>query len=282
MENGQWGMPISLRIIDYDSTLLSDQFRAINHQPLSINMEHGIFITGTDTGVGKTLVAAALAVALKNAGRTVAVMKPIETGISASTTAQSDAERLGSIIESKEHLGIVCPYRFSLPVAPLAAAQAERRKIRPDTIQYTYRQLAQRYDCTVVEGVGGALVPITPDTEIVDLIARLSLSAVVVGRSSLGGINHARLTIEALHRKNIPITALVLNQNQPVRSTLARIQERTTVEFLRRQAGVPVLGPLPYQSGLARHFRQSAVRLASSVAITTLVTLMLKSSTRRR
>ena len=243
-------------------------------------MHTGIFITGTDTGVGKTLVAAALAVALKHAARTVAVMKPIETGVSASTVAQSDAERLRSIIDSEEQLETVSPYRFALPLAPLAAAQAEQQTISAETIRKVYRLLADRYDYTVVEGVGGVLVPITPTSDLTDLIAQLRLPAVVVGRSSLGGINHARLTIEALRRKKIFVVALVLNQTQPVRSKLARIQERTTVEFLRKQAGVPVLGPLPYQSGLARHFRRSTGRLAGSAAIKRLVQLMLQSSTR--
>ncbi|HEX5646292.1 MAG TPA: dethiobiotin synthase [Nitrospira sp.] len=245
-------------------------------------MNRGIFITGTDTGVGKTLVAAALAIALKQQGRTVGVMKPIETGISASKTAQSDAARLRSVIDSSEQLGAVSPYRFALPVAPLAAAQTERQEIVPGTIRKHYRLLAAHYDYTVVEGVGGVLVPITPDTDVADLIAQLRLAAVVVGRSGLGGVNHARLTIEALRRKNIPVAALILNQTQPTRSKLALIQERTTVELLQKHAGVPVLGPLPYQSGLSRRFRQAAVRLSRSVAIKTLVKLVMTSSSRSR
>jgi dethiobiotin synthetase len=245
-------------------------------------MGHGIFITGTDTGVGKTLVSAALALALKKLGCTVGVMKPIETGVFASKTGQSDAARLRSVIDSEEQLGAVCPYQFALPVAPLAAAQAEGQEIDPRTIRKIYRLMAARYDCTVVEGVGGVFVPITPSTDVVDLIVQLRLPAVVVGRSGLGGINHARLTIEALRRKSIPIAALVLNQTQPTRSTLARVQERTTVTLLRKQAGIPVLGPLPYRSGLLRRFHQSAVRLAGSVAITTLAKLVMASSTRSR
>ena len=245
-------------------------------------MNRGIFITGTDTGVGKTLVSAALALALKKQGCTVGVMKPIETGVVASKTVQSDAARLRSVIDSEEQLGAVCPYQFTLPVAPLAAAQAEGQEINPRTIRNIYRLMAARYDWTVVEGVGGVFVPITPSTDVVDLIVELRLPAVVVGRSGLGGINHARLTIEALRRKRIPIAALVLNQTQPARSILARVQERTTVKLLRKQAGIPVLGPLPYQSGLSRRFRQSAVRLAGSVTITTLAKLVMASSTRSR
>lgn len=243
-------------------------------------MNRGIFITGTDTGVGKTLVSAALAVALKKQGCTVGVMKPVETGVSTSKADLADAARLRAVIDSKDRLEAVSPYRFTSPVAPLAAAQAERRAIDPDIIRKIYRLLADRYDSVVVEGVGGVLVPITPTTDVTNLIARLKLPVVIVGRSGLGGINHARLTIEALRRRKIPIAALILNQTQPTRSKTARIQERTTVELLQKQAEVPVLGPLPYQSGLSRQFRQAAVRLAGSEAIKKLAQLVMTSDGR--
>lgn len=245
-------------------------------------MNHGIFITGTDTGVGKTLVAAAVALAMKKQGCAVGVMKPIETGVSSSRLAQSDAARLRAIIEGEDQLGAVCPYRFAWPVAPLAAAQAERRAIDPDVIRKVYRVLSERYDYTVVEGVGGVSVPITPNTDVLDLIARLKQPVVLVGRSGLGGINHALLTIDALQRRKIPIVALVLNQTDPARSKMARIQERTTIEILKKRAGLPVIGPLPYQAGLSRRFRQSVVRLSRSAAIKKLVKLVTTSDRRRR
>jgi dethiobiotin synthetase len=243
-------------------------------------MNHGVFITGTDTGVGKTLVAAAVALALKKRGHAVGVMKPIETGVSPSRIAQSDAARLRAIAESEDPLGAICPYQFVWPAAPLAAAQAERRVINLDIIRKVYRLHASRYDCTIVEGVGGVFVPITPNANMLDLSKRLRLPAVVVGKSGLGGVNHALLTIEALRRRRIPIVALVLNQTHPVRSKIARIQERTTVEIIRKQAGVSVLGPLPYHSGLSRRFRQSVVRLARSAAIKKLTRLVLASGRR--
>lgn len=243
-------------------------------------MNRGVFITGTDTGVGKTLVSAALAVALKKQGCAVGVMKPVETGVSASDNGLSDAARLRAVVESGDRLEAVGPCRFTSPVAPLAAAQAERKTIDPDMIQNVYRLLAGRYDYMVVEGVGGVSVPITPKTDVTDLIKRLKLPVVIVGRSGLGGINHARLTIDALRRKKIPIAALILNRTQPVRSKTGRIQERTTLDLLRQQAGVPVLGPLPYQSGLSRHFHQTAVRLARSETITQLAQLVTTSGKR--
>jgi len=234
----------------------------------------GVFITGTDTAVGKTLVTAALAMALKKLGLTVGVMKPIETGVSQAKLVHSDAARLRAIVESEDTLGAICPYQFELPVAPLGAAQAERRAINTDVIRQMYQLLSPRYAYMVVEGVGGVHVPVTQSGDVMDLIRSLKLPVVVVGRAGLGGINHALLTIEALRRKKIPIVALILNRTQPARSAIARVQEKTTVEILRKQAGLPVLGPLPFEAGLSRRFRRTVVRLAGTVAIKDLARLV--------
>src|SRR5262245_38549324 len=234
----------------------------------------GVFITGTDTGVGKTVVAAALAFEMKRQGAAVGVMKPIETGISNARPSQSDAARLQAILESDDALGAICPFRFELPLAPQAAAQAERRQIDTTTIHRVYRLLSRRYEYVVIEGVGGVHVPLAPKVEVLDLVAKMKLPVVVVGRSRLGGINHALLTIEALRCRRIPIAAVILNQTAPTRSKLDRLQERTTVEIVRRKAGVPVLGPLPYRSELSKQFRRSIGKFAQSAAIKNLVKIV--------
>jgi dethiobiotin synthetase len=183
------------------------------------------------------------------------------------------------VIESEETLSAICPYQFEQPVAPLAAAQAERRTIDLRVIRQVYRLLVNRYDYLVVEGIGGVRVPIAPKADVMDLIGSLKLPVVVVGRAGLGGINHALLVIEALRRRRIPLIALVLNRTGPVRSATMRFQEKTTVEALRKQAGLPVLGPLAYEPGLARSFRRSVARLARMSAMTALARLV-KSSAR--
>ncbi len=245
-------------------------------------MNHGVFITGTDTGVGKTLVAAALALHLKKRGLSVGVMKPIETGVSAGKTARSDAARLRSIIESEEPLGAICPYSFELPVAPLTATQLGEQSINPDTIRRIYCLLSSHYEYMVVEGVGGVHVPITPRSNVMDLVKQLRLPVVIVGRSGLGGINHALLTIDALRRKKIHMFALVLNRTEPVRSALARAQERSTIAILCQQAGVPVLGPLPYESGMPGRFRPTVAHLSRSTPIKKLAMLLQKTAKRSR
>lgn len=239
-------------------------------------MIHGVFVTGTDTGVGKTLVTAALALHLKKRGLTVGVMKPIETGVSVGREAQSDAARLRSIMENEETAGAICPYSFGLPVAPLTAAHMTGLSINLGTIGKIYRLLAGRYDCMVVEGVGGVQVPITPNENVISLIKQLRLPVVVVGRSGLGGINHALLTVEALRRQKIRMIALLLNRTHSARSAMARVQERSTAEILRKQSGIPVIGPLPYEPGLPSRFRPAITHLARSAAVKSLAKLVLR------
>ena len=234
----------------------------------------GVFVTGTDTGVGKTVVSAALAAALMRLGHKVGVMKPVETGVRPSKPTSSDAARLHAIVESEETLGAICPYRFELPVAPAAAAQAERRSIDVGVVRQVFRLLANRYDYTVVEGVGGIRVPLTAKADMVDLAAALQLPVVVVGRAGLGGVNHALLTLDALQRRKIPLVALVLNRTHPVRSAIMRLQERTTIEALRKRAGVPVLGPLAYDPTMSKSFRRAVARLTRTAGVGALARLV--------
>jgi dethiobiotin synthetase len=235
----------------------------------------GIFITGTDTGVGKTLVTSALVRCLSQRGIDVGVMKPIETGVSRSAKAQSDGARLRRAAGGHDSMAEVCPYVFRLPVAPLSAARAEGTTVRVATIIRAFRALRQKHALAVVEGVGGVHVPITSSLNVSDLIYRMKLPAIVVGQSGLGGINHALLTLQALRRRKIPIVALVLNQHRPLHTKTARVQEQSTVSLLRRLAGVPVVGPLPYSPSVNQNWNEGLVRLAGTAPITKLARLVL-------
>jgi dethiobiotin synthetase len=237
----------------------------------------GVFITATDTGVGKTLVASALAVCLTQRGIDVGVMKPIETGVSRSAKAQSDGARLRRAVGSHDPMAEVCPYVFRLPVAPFSAARAEGTTVRVETIIRAFRALRLKHALVVVEGVGGVHVPVTSSFDISDIIYRMKLSAIVVGQSGLGGINHALLTLDALHRRKIPIVALVMNQRRPVSTKTARAQEQSTVSLLRRLAEVPVVGPIPYSPSVNRNWDEGLVRLAETAPITKLARLVLAS-----
>jgi dethiobiotin synthetase len=240
-------------------------------------MKYGVFITATDTGVGKTLVTAALVAHLTQRGIDVGVMKPIETGVSRSTKAQSDGARLRRTAGSHDPIVEVCPYVFRLPMAPLSAARAEGATVRVATIMRAFRTLQSRHEVVLVEGVGGVRVPITSSLDVSDLIYRMKLPALVVGRVSLGGINHALLTLGALRQRKISVLALVLNQTFPAQTATARAQECSTVRLLRQLAGVPVIGPLPYRSALERNFHSEVARLAKTAALTKLMRLVLAS-----
>lgn len=234
----------------------------------------GVCITATDTGVGKTLVAAALVAHLRQRGIDVGVMKPVETGVSRSTKAQSDGARLRRAAGSQDPMAEVCPYVFRLPLAPLSAAREEGQTIRIPAILQAFRVLRRKHDLLVVEGAGGLHVPITETVDGLDLMERMGLPVIVVGSSGLGGVNHALLTLAALRQKKIPVVALVLNRLKPVRTKIARAQEQSTVTLLRRLAKVPVVGPLPYSAGVTKHWQDGMMQLAWAVEIMTLAKLV--------
>ena len=240
------------------------------------SVKHEIFITGTDTAVGKTLVTAALAWSLKELGFDVGVMKPVETGVVQGRP--SDAVRLTRAAQVSDSLDLVRPYAFRLPIAPLDAARAERRSIKIATIMKAYRQLQSQHDLLLVEGAGGVHVPMTPKLDVLDLIEKLNVPVLVVGRVGLGGVNHAMLTLNALRERKIPILALVLNRTMPVKTAMTRRQERSTLELLREFAGVPVIGPLPYLPGLDVRFEQAVQKLAMSSEMKKITRLVLASA----
>lgn len=237
----------------------------------------GVFITATDTGVGKTLVTSALVRCLTQRGIDVGVMKPIETGVSQSAKARSDGSRLRKAAGSCDPMAEVSPYVFRLPLAALSAARAEGATVQMAPIIQAFKALGQKHTFMAVEGVGGVYAPLTSSLSVLDLIYRLKLPAIVVGQSGLGGINHALLTLHALRQRNIPIVALVLNQRRPVRTKTDRLQEQSTITLLRRLAKVPVVGPIPYSPRVHQAWNKNLVRLAGTAPITRLARLVLAS-----
>ncbi len=237
----------------------------------------GVFITGTDTGVGKTVVTAALAQYFAQRGIGVGVMKPVETGVPFPTTATSDTVRLKAAAATQDELGLICPYYFRKPVAPLTAARLEQKQIRLPAILSAYRRLRARHEVLLVEGVGGVHVPLTKSADVLDLIQRTNLPVIVVGRVGLGGINHARLTVESLRQRKIPILALVLNQTVRVQGAIGLQQARSTVALLRELVEVPVIGPLPYAGALESGWNRGLEKVVKTAAIKQLADLITSS-----
>ncbi|ODT45325.1 MAG: dethiobiotin synthase [Nitrospira sp. SCN 59-13] len=241
----------------------------------------GLFVTGTDTGVGKTLVSAALVSRLVRVGRSVGVMKPVETGVDAGLSNHSDAARLMAAARVKDSLDLVSPYRFPSPVAPLSAAAAQGRTIELNEIVRQYDELVARYSCVVVEGAGGLLVPMGHDWDMGDLISHLRLPVLLVGRVGLGGINHALLTLEALERRQIRVLALLLNETVASTTAVEQEQRASTVALLKERVSVPLLGPLPYQPPLDGRWNDTVEQLAGSRPISELAELVWKAGEER-
>jgi dethiobiotin synthetase len=176
----------------------------------------GVFITGTDTGVGKTYVGAQLAKALRDKGINVGVMKPIETGcrMRRGILYPSDGYALKRAAKAEDSIDLIVPIQLRKPLAPLVAAKLERKKIDLKKIDRTYQTLRKRHEFVIVEGAGGALVPIQEDFFMIDLAKRLKLPVILVIGNRLGAINHALLTIEAIQKRSLPFAGWILNDLQ--------------------------------------------------------------------
>jgi dethiobiotin synthetase len=226
--------------------------------------------------VGKTVVTAALAHALKRDGLTVGVMKPVETGVVAGA-AHADSMRLRQAAETTDPLELISPYRLAAPLAPLAAAEHAGIVIDVHLIEKTFRTLAGRYQVVLVEGVGGIRVPLAEKFDVLDLIQLLGLPTVVVGRAALGGINHALLTVEALQARGLAVLALVLNRPSVQDETDGPVVEhqiRSTVAMLQRLSPVPVLGPIPHLPSIGQRWDEGVSHLAQDEVIKRLVDLI--------
>jgi dethiobiotin synthetase len=209
-------------------------------------MAKGIFITGTDTGVGKTFFACTLAAFLKDAGYKVGVMKPAETGCHAgdSRLLPQDATALKSASGSELPLDTICPYQFAEPLAPSVAAERSGRVIDIDRLLDLYGEISAAHEITLVEGAGGLMVPLLPSYTYADLARVLKLPLIVVAANKLGVINHLLLTLEHASCKGLKVLGYVLNQIEPA----ASIAAETNREALLSLTAVPCLGELPFQN----------------------------------
>ena len=169
----------------------------------------GIFVTGTDTGVGKTLVSRALIAAFRKAGRKVGAMKPIETGVG--EDGPLDAIALRDASGATDPLETICPQQFALPAAPNVAARAENREVDLASIDAAYERIARGCDLMIVEGAGGLLVPIRGGWTMAELARKLALPLLIVARATLGTINHTALTLEVAASKKLPLLGVVIS-----------------------------------------------------------------------
>ncbi len=206
-------------------------------------MPKGIFITGTDTGVGKSVVAAALAALLHARGVNVGVMKPVTSGCreESGRPVSDDAELLARGAGLAGVDADMAPYILHRPIAPSEAASLDGTQISFRLIGEAFGRLAARHDFVIVEGAGGLMVPLTGELLIADLVIYLQLPLLVVARPALGTVNHTLLTCYSARQLGITARGVVIN-NYPDHPDMA---ERTAPQLIASHAGVPLLGVFP-------------------------------------
>jgi dethiobiotin synthetase len=204
----------------------------------------GIFITGTDTGIGKTVAGCLLASGLAASGVDVGVLKPVETGES---DVPADAAALKKAARCRDSLEAICPQRFSAAAAPSVAAEAEGKTVDIDAILTAYRTLRDRHQFVIVEGAGGLAVPIRGRYTMASLAAALDLPLLIVAGSGLGQINQAVLTITYAAIAGLRVAGVIVNRMPDV----PQLIERTNPGQIELLGGVPVLGTIPVLAGEA-------------------------------
>ena len=210
--------------------------------PLDVS---GLFVTGTDTGVGKTHVTALIAERLRSEGVTVGVYKPACSGAAETPGGPvwEDVETLRRATGDTFDRDRISPQRFLAPLAPPVAARVEGRTVDAGLLRSGAAWWAGRCDLLLVEGVGGLLCPLTDDETVADLAADLGLPLLVVARATLGTINHTLLTVEAARTRELRIAGIVLNEAIPAADDAS---VGTNAAQITRRSGVPVLGVVPH------------------------------------
>jgi dethiobiotin synthetase len=207
-------------------------------------MEKGVFVTGSDTGVGKTVIAGAIAAAIKAHGLDVGVMKPVASGAKEidGSLVSEDVVYLKKIIDSTDDDDLVNPIRLKLPIAPTIAASKSGVPIDIDKVWKAYEELANRHDFVVVEGIGGLMVPVDDTLFVADLVCKMDLPLVIVSSDYLGTINHTLLTVEYAKSRNIRIKGIIINMLKG---------DDGFVREIEKYSSAPVLGTIPFNENVS-------------------------------
>lgn len=213
---------------------------------MAVNQElRGIFVTGTDTGVGKTLVAAALARFLRRRGIDVAVCKPVESGVTDLSQPGPDAQLLRLGAEATDSDDLLAPVRLTLPLAPSVAAEQEGVRISPECLVEGIRTLGSQHQFLIVEGAGGLMTPLAGGYLVADLARDAGLPLLTICRPGLGTINHTLLTLFAARTMGIALAGYLIN-GLPDNPDQAEANAPHTLASL---ASADLLGVLPKVSG---------------------------------
>jgi len=210
-----------------------------------------IFVTGTDTGIGKTVISSAISAFFSlRKQMNVGVMKPFECGLSKTDKdlLPWDAICLREASGSNDDLNTISPYTLEAPVAPEVAAMLENVNIDISMVDKIYHSLAKSHDLLVIEGAGGVLVPIRENFFFADLIQKWNAPTLIVSRLGLGTINHTLLTNHLLKERGIKVIGVILNNTDG----LGDLPAQTNPDILRKYLDVPVLGIFPHVKDLLK------------------------------
>ncbi len=201
-----------------------------------------LFITGSDTGVGKTHFTCAVARLLLDQGRKVSVCKPVATGAErvCERWLSEDTRLLAQV--TGQPFEEITPYTFAEPASPAVSSRHAGKVLTLNDLTSAVRAAAHG-DILLVEGVGGLLCPLTERETVADLALALAMPLIIVVRRSLGTLNHTLLTVEAAERRGLRIAGVVVSEIAPV----SGLAEKTNVEELRRRLSVPILAVVPYE-----------------------------------
>lgn len=207
----------------------------------------GIFITGTDTGIGKTTVAAGLASAMCRKGIDIGVMKPFATAekIFSYKYKSEDSALLARAAKIKDPDEEINPFFYSIPTAPFVAAKITKEKaVNLSAAKSIYYRLASKHDFMIVEGIGGIMVPLTKKESVADFVRSLNLSTIIVASSRIGTINHVLLTVKACRDYGLNILGIIIN-NMPREPSIV---EKKIVEIIQEVSSVAVLCVIPFSN----------------------------------
>ncbi|GAA0129439.1 dethiobiotin synthase [Bacillus velezensis] len=198
------------------------------------------FVTGTDTGVGKTIVSCGLAAAFRQKQADIGVFKPFLSGVPR-THPESDTSLLKNMSQTALSHEEITPFEWKEPLAPYTAAMLEGKSVSMDEVMAHWSKIKNRHECFIVEGAGGISVPLGENYLVSDLIKALELPAVIVARPDLGTINHTYLTVEYAKNMGIEVLGIMINgvRNRP------GLDEKTNPSMIETLCKVPILGITP-------------------------------------
>ena len=208
----------------------------------------GLFITGTDTDVGKTYVTALIARDLTDAGVVVGVYKPVCSGSIPAPNGQPvwpDVEALAHSVDNRWPVERICPQRLSAPLAPPVAARQEGKEVDGRLLREGVRWWDRRVELLLVEGVGGLLCPLTESETVADLACDVGFPLLVVARRELGAINHTLLTLEAARHRGLTVAGIIVNETELVKHD--DIAAETNPAEIVQRTETPLLSIVQYQ-----------------------------------